>query len=663
MRSPLRDGTTSAYSPGPGAAAGTRAAPPWPAEATVPSQAADVTAFLDLDDVTVPLSVGGVDQVTVRVQRRPRVPGPGRGRTPGAADGAGIRVRAAAVMSRSQAWQYRLVVVCWIAAVVFFWQWWLRPGNIGSAPLFVLMSLSFFYVGTFLATMYLIFVGNMRRPVRIPVRRAEDAGAIGRVAVVSLTVPGSESLEIVRRQLVAMSRIAYPHDSWILVDKVPSPEIEEMARSVGVRYFCRHDEARWGKAGVAGWNRRFPPFKRKTKAGNVNAWLDAHGRGYSHFTQLDIDHIPNPDYLHQVLGYFADPMVKWVQAPSVYGNFEHWTARGAAEQELGLQGPLQMGFYGFSRTPFIIGSHCTYDTAAIREIGGFQPTRAEDHLDTVCLAARGYQGVFVPDIIAVGDGPETFETYLSQQFAWAYSMIEVLLWHTPRLLRNYRPRQAVQFLFSQTWYTFWCLSMVTLFALPLAALCLNWRIATIHYLEFVVHSLPLSAVGAGVWWWSRPWHVPRRVRLTWRGIVLHAARWVIVLSALVQVVLRVKKPYMITKKGVGDDAGAMSLRLVAPYIAMVVLPLAVCWFHLAVYDAGATAGYLLFALQDTLVFLLVLGFVVAQEVRAAPGGGAPFAVRLRRQARPLLATGLLAAAAVVTAVACWPPIWDAISAI
>ncbi|OAA18307.1 glycosyl transferase [Frankia sp. EI5c] len=594
----------------------------------------------------------------------PEYRSPAPGGRPGAPAGQpAVRVRAVAAMSRRQRRQYLLIVTAWLAAVIFFWQWWLRPGNIGSLPLFVLMSFSFCYVGTFLASMYLVFVKNMRRPVPIPVRRAERAAPIGRVAVISLTVPGSESLEIVRRQLVSMSRISYPHDSWILVDKVSSPEIEELARSVGVRYFSRHDEARWGTSGVAAWNRRFPPFQRRTKAGNVNSWLDAHGHRYTHFTQLDIDHIPNPDYLDRVLGYFADPKVKWVQAPSVYGNFEHWTARGAAEQELGLQGPLQMGFYGFSRTPFIIGSHCTYDTAAIQEIGGFQPTRAEDHLDTVCLAARGYQGVFVPDVIAVGDGPETFETYLSQQFAWAYSMIEVLLRHTPRLLRRYRPRQAVQFLFAQTWYTLWCLSMLALFALPLAALCLNTRIARIHYLDFVGHSLPLSAVAAGIWLWSRPWHVPSGMRLTWRGMVLHAARWVVVLSALVQVVLRVKKPYMITKKGVGDDAGALSLRLVVPYVALVLLPLVTCWFHLLSYDSGPAAGYLLFALQDALVFLLVVAFVLAQEIRLAPGDETPLARRLRRQRRPLLTTGVLAVATAVTAAACAQPLWAAVTAV
>ncbi|KJE22364.1 glycosyl transferase [Frankia torreyi] len=612
-----------------------------------PLRGENATAFL----------ADGVGQLTMPLEYRPSAPRRAEV-APGQSE---IRVQSTSPMSRRQRRQYWLIVAGWILAVLFFWVWWLRGDHVGSLPLFILMSFSFFYVGVLLSSMYMLFVGHMRRPTPIPVAHAERAAPIGRVAVLSLTVPGSESLDIVRRQLVAMSRISYPHDSWILVDKISSPEIEALARSMGVKYFSRHDEARWGKVGVAGWNRRFPPFKRKTKAGNVNSWLDAYGHNYSHFTQLDIDHIPNPDYLDRVLGYFADSKVKWVQAPSVYGNFTHWTARGAAEQELGLQGPLQMGFYGFSRTPFIIGSHCTYDTAAIREIGGFQPTRAEDHLDTVCLAARGYQGVFVPDILAVGDGPETFETYLSQQFAWAYSMIEVLLRHTPRLLRQYKPRQAMQFLFAQTWYTFWSLSMLILFTLPLISLCLNQRIAKVHYLDFVGHSFPMTAMAAAIWLWSRPWHLPAGVRLTWRGMVLHAARWIIVLSALVQVVLRVKKPYMITKKGVDGDGNAISLRMVAPYIAMVILPLAACWCYLAAYGPGSNEGYLLFALQDALVFLLVLIFVILQEVRATPGGSSQLTVRLRRQAAPLLTTAVLAVATAITAAACSMPIWGALS--
>ncbi|WP_157506462.1 glycosyltransferase family 2 protein [Ktedonobacter racemifer] len=395
-----------------------------------------------------------------------------------------------------------------------------------------------------------------------------------KVAVMSLTVPGSEDVEIVRQQLLAMTRIRYPHDSWILVDKEHSPTIQQMAQSLGVHYFSRHDVERWGEEKVKYWNQPVPPFKAKTKAGNVNSWIDAYGDAYSHFTQLDIDHKPVPEYLHKVLGYFLDPKVKWVQAPSVYGNVDTWTSRGSAEQEFVLQGPLQMGFYGFCQTPFIIGSHCTYDMAAIRAIGGFQPTRAEDHLDTVFLAAQGHQGVFLPEVIAVGDGPENFDTYLAQQFAWAFSMIQVLLNFTPKAMKHYTPRQALQFLFVQTWYVLWSLTMFLLFILPVTSLFLNTPIARVSYWEFLLHSLPVTVTAFMIWAWSHSWHLPEKLELSWRGVILHIARWPVVLSAFIQVIFNVQKPYMITVKGLQRGAARpFPLKPHYPYIARCVLVL------------------------------------------------------------------------------------------
>ena len=272
-------------------------------------------------------------------------------------------------MTRREAKQHRVIVLLWIAANAYFWFWWLRGGHVGWWPLFVVISLTTFYVSTVLCSAYLFFLGKMRQPVHIDADEARRRGVVERVAVITLTVPGSESIEIVERQLRAMAAIDAPHDNWILVDKVHSPEIEQLAERLGIRYFSRHDVATWGEQRVAFWNQPSAPFQRKTKAGNVNSWLDAYGDRYTHFTQLDIDHVPEPRYLDRVLGYFVDPKVKWVQAPSVYGNHQAgWCARGSTEQEFGLQGPLQMGFFGFSRTPFI--------SAAIRPTTWLQYARS-----------------------------------------------------------------------------------------------------------------------------------------------------------------------------------------------------------------------------------------------------------------------------------------------
>lgn len=509
---------------------------------------------------------------------------------------------------------YTLLTVLWVGVNANYWAWWISLARTGDLALYIVVTLAMFYVFTFLPSAYLFFLGRMQHPLHVDVQHAIDTGTVKRVAMIALTVPGSESLAIVKRQMLAMKQVRYPHDSWILVDSEHSPEIAGLAAQIGVFYFCRHEIAEWGGKQITEWNQPNGPFATKTKAGNVNSWLSAYGEYYSHFTQLDIDHIPVPSYLDRVLGYFIDPNVAYVQAPSIYGNHHCWTARGASEQELVLQGPLQRGFYGFSRTPFIIGSHCTYDTHAIKSIGGFQPTRAEDHLDTVCLAGLNYEGVYVPEIIAVGDGPENFGTYLSQQFAWAYSMIQVLFSYTPRLIWKYTLRRVFQFLFVQTWYTFWSVAMLILFTAPLVTLVANKPITSTSYWDFIAHLLPVSFSSMVTWLWSRKWQLPAGLRLSWRGVLLHVARWLIVLSALVQVFLRVKKPYMVTIKGLQDGVHKFPFGLLAPYIGLIGLSLGACWWYIEIYRTGPAQGYLFFALKGTLIFWLLLVVVLGIDL-------------------------------------------------
>jgi cellulose synthase (UDP-forming) len=528
-----------------------------------------------------------------------------------------------------------LIAAMWVAVNASFWFWWLRSA--ATPALFWPQTAALAYLTTALPTFFFYFVYRMRRPDDVPAPR--DL----RVAMITLCVPGHESLEVIRGQLESLARVTYEHDSWVL-DEGASRDVQALAAEYGVRYFTRK--------GVERWNAPGPPFQRATKAGNVNAWLDHLddlGVDYDVFVQLDIDHRPRPDYLDRVLGHFRDPKVAWVQAPSVGGNLDNWAARGLAEQDMLFQGPLQMGFYGATATPFIVGSHTSYRTTAVREIGGFQPTRAEDHLDTVVLAARGYSGVFVPELIAVGSGPHDFATYLRQQFAWAYSMIQILLHHTPRLLRNYRPAQAIQFLACQTWYAFWSLSMAVLWAIPTVALVLHEPIAHVTLPRFLVYFLPVLLVSTIMWVWARRWFQPAGLRLSWRGILLEIARWPVVLWALVNVLLRVKRPYMITPKGVGRSGGPRLAQIYGPYVALSFVPLA----GLLVYvHSGLVAmrGYeilLLFNAAWGIVMLATMLVLEFRHIEAAAVGA------LRARAGILGTIALLAGALATSVFVAW----------
>jgi cellulose synthase (UDP-forming) len=525
------------------------------------------------------------------------------------------------------------VAVLWLAVNLAFWAWWLRQTQHSTAWLYWIETITLFYQTTLLPTVFWRFVRKMKRPVEV-----EAPGGM-RVAMITLCVPSSESLEVIDGQLRSLQQVDYPHDSWVL-DEGGSPEVRALADKHGVNYFTRR--------GIDAWNQPGPPFQAKTKAGNVNAWLDhiqTLGVDYQVFVQLDIDHRPRSDYLDRVLGYFTDKSVGWVQAPSVCGNLESWTARGLAEQDLIFQGPLQMGFYGATGTPFIIGSHTAYRTAAIREIGGFQPTRAEDHLDTVVLAAHGYTGVFVPELIAVGEGPHDLATYLRQQFAWAYSMIQIFFQHTPRLIRRYTRGQAVQFLFCQSWYTLWSISLALLWALPAVALLVEKPIASVSIGRFFVYFVPVMLASTLMWCEARKWFQPGGVRLSWRGIVLQTTRWPVVLWALINVVLRIKRPYMITPKGKAAGGGPRAISIYAPYIMLAAFPLAAIWLFDANASGSMIRGYYGLALANALMGAMVLATTLVMDIKQI--AAEPSALRTAMRSRVLIVLALAGLVAVL----------------
>lgn len=482
------------------------------------------------------------------------------------------------------------VTPIWVVCSIWMWSWWLNPDRINYTPLYIPLTAALFYEFALLPSIFLYFIFR----AKVPKNRIAQKNL--KVAVISLCVPSKESIDIVEKQLIAMKGINYPNDCWIL-DEGGSRRIMALAKKYKVNYFTRKN--------IPKYNQPEHPFQAKTKAGNVNAWLDhVKRRKYEYFVQFDIDHLANENYLDKTLGHFRDKKVAWVQAPSVYKNRDSWVARGATEQELVLQGPLQMGFYGHSETPFIIGSHCTYRMSAIREIGGFQPTRAEDHLDTVMLASAGYKGVFVPEILAEGDGPDTLNTYLAQQFAWAYSMFQVLLHHTPNAINRMPLRKKWQFLFAQTWYPMWSFSYMIMFLCPIVALLINADTANVSGNEFFVHFGPLFACAFLIWWASRPLMQPKNIGLTWRGMILHVVRWPIIIRAIFSALFKIKKSYMITPKGKHASIG-INTKVYRPFLFLGLANALAIIISSMLYGSQSLEGQTVFALTNAMFMAVI----------------------------------------------------------
>ena len=253
---------------------------------------------------------------------------------------------------------------------------------------------------------------NARDPV--PVTPLPDR----RVAFLTTMVPGKEPLEMVRRTLEAALKMRYEGrlDVWLL-DEGDDPATCAVCAELGVRHFSRK--------GVLRWNQPSGPHKARTKHGNYNAWLDAHGDGYDFWVSVDTDHAPLPNMVERLVGYFRDPDVAFVVGPQVYGNYDNVVTRGAESQQYMFHSVLQRAGNRLASAMFV-GTSNAVRISALQAIGGLQDSITEDAATSVVWhAARNpetgarWKSVYTPDVLAVGEGPTTWRDFFTQQHRWA----------------------------------------------------------------------------------------------------------------------------------------------------------------------------------------------------------------------------------------------------
>jgi hypothetical protein len=226
-------------------------------------------------------------------------------------------------------------------------------------------------------------------------------------------------------------------------------------------------------------------------------------------------------------------------------------------------------------------------------------------------------------------------------------MVQIFLRHTPRLVLRYTPAQALQFLMAQTWYLLWSLSLATLWALPIVALLSDHPIANVALWEFLLYNLPVVLTSSLMWWWTRRWFQPAGIGLTWRGVVLEVARWPVVLSAVANVLLGIKRPYMITRKGKRVDKPAPGRRLYGLYALLAAVGLCAVDFSDLATPGGGTRGYVVLVVFNTLMLLVLLVTALSLELRdlRRSTGRLISALRLRAWALCGLATIVVATGA------------------
>ncbi|KUJ43698.1 glycosyltransferase family 2 protein [Streptomyces sp. NPDC093228] len=372
-----------------------------------------------------------------------------------------------------------------------------------------------------------------------------------RVAFLTTYVPGKEPLSMVTKTLEAAVRLRHRGllHIWLL-DEGDDPGVKAVCERLGVHHFTRKD--------VPEWNRPKGPHRARTKHGNYNAWLQAHGDDYDFFASVDTDHVPLPNYLERMLGFFRDPDVGFVIGPQVYGNYDTFVTKAAESQQFLFHALIQRAGNRYG-SPMFVGTSNAVRISALKQVGGLYDSITEDmatgfeiHRHRNPATGRKWRSVYTPDVLAVGEGPGAWTDFFTQQLRWSRGTYETILKQYWKGFFSLPPGKLFNYTMMIVFY-------------PMSAL--NWILAALSCALFLglgasgVNIDPTvwlmlygnaSALQIGLYVWNRRHNVsPHEPEGSGgvAGMVMSALSAPVYARSLLDAVLRRKSRFVVTPKG------------------------------------------------------------------------------------------------------------------
>ncbi|MFI5212498.1 MAG: glycosyltransferase [Candidatus Saccharimonadales bacterium] len=187
------------------------------------------------------------------------------------------------------------------------------------------------------------------------------------------------------------------------------------------------------------------------KAGNINHATRQTDAPY--IAIFDADHVPHPEFLQSVMGYFVDPKMGFVQTPQFYNNqTSSGVAQTAWDQQALFFGPLMSGKNRLNAA-FMCGTNMVLSRTALADAGGMcEFNIAEDFLTSLFMHEKGWKSVYVAKVLAEGLAPEDFLSYYKQQYRWTRGSLEVIFKYNPLFRRGLSWPQKIQYLSSASYY-------------------------------------------------------------------------------------------------------------------------------------------------------------------------------------------------------------------
>ena len=263
----------------------------------------------------------------------------------------------------------------------------------------------------------------------------------------------NEPVELLRETVVCAVSMRYPHKTYIL-DDGDRLDVRDLALAMNCGYISRTE-------------------RTEAKAGNLNNALK-HTDG-EFIVTLDADHVPMPDLIEQVIGFFADPKVAIVQTSQDFYNldsFQHvtkWKNKYAWQQQELFFSVIQPGKDRFNATMYC-GSPAMVRRSALDQIGGFAgETITEDMHTGLRLQKQGLRVLYYNQSLARGLAPQTFNGFASQWWRWGHGAMQVLRVEKPLFGKGLTLGQRICYFSS--FYFYW-ISYQKLFYILTPIFCL-----------------------------------------------------------------------------------------------------------------------------------------------------------------------------------------------
>ncbi|HLM65835.1 MAG TPA: glycosyltransferase [Acidimicrobiales bacterium] len=172
------------------------------------------------------------------------------------------------------------------------------------------------------------------------------------------------------------------------------------------------------------------------KAGALNLALDEHTDHRAEVVAIvDADYLVDREWLRDLVGWFANPRVGFVQGPQDYDEWAGDAYLTACHDAYAYFFAASMRSRNERNSAIFGGTMGLIRRSALDEIGGWDEwCITEDAEASLRLYAAGYAGVYVHRSYGRGIMPLTFDALKRQRFRWCFGGIQILRRHARLLL-------------------------------------------------------------------------------------------------------------------------------------------------------------------------------------------------------------------------------------